>query len=65
MPQTLEHDLQAAERQSAQVRRVHLQHLEQLWAQQHQQLELEQQQWESVLQKLTSRFSSDRSVGPA
>lgn len=58
--QSLERDLREAERQSAQVRRVHLQHLERLWAQQDRRLKFLQQQWESSLQHLSSRFSSER-----
>ncbi|XP_041669383.1 dynein regulatory complex subunit 2 [Cheilinus undulatus] len=57
---TLAHDLQESERQSAQVRRAHLQQLEYLWAQQEQRLMFLQQQWESSLQKLRSSFTSDR-----
>ncbi len=60
--QNLERDLQDAERQSAQVRRVHLQHVERLWAQQDKRLKFVQQQWEGGLQHLISRFSSERSV---
>ncbi|XP_045918104.1 dynein regulatory complex subunit 2 [Micropterus dolomieu] len=56
----LERDLQEAERQSAQVRRIHLQHMEQLWAQQAKHLTFVQQQWEAGLQHLSSRFSSER-----
>uniref|UniRef100_UPI0037E9419F dynein regulatory complex subunit 2 n=1 Tax=Semicossyphus pulcher TaxID=241346 RepID=UPI0037E9419F len=56
----LEHDLQEAERQSAQVQRVHLQQVERLWAQQDKRLTFVQQQWESGLQQLSSRFNSDR-----
>lgn len=62
MLQNLERDLQEAERQSAQVRRVHLQHVERLWAQQDKRLMLVQQQWEGGLQHLSARFSSERSV---
>lgn len=58
--QSLERDLQEAERQSAQVRRVHLQHLERLWAQQEKRLQFLQQQWESSVQQLSSRFNSER-----
>ncbi|XP_026186413.1 dynein regulatory complex subunit 2 [Mastacembelus armatus] len=57
---TLEGDLQEAERQSAQVRRVHLQHLERLWAQQEKRLKFLLQQWENGLQHLSSRFSCER-----
>ncbi|XP_026195802.1 dynein regulatory complex subunit 2 [Anabas testudineus] len=57
---SLERDLQEAERQSAQVRRVHLQHLERLWAQQEKRLQFLQQQWESSVQQLSSRFNSER-----
>ncbi|XP_038584090.1 dynein regulatory complex subunit 2 isoform X2 [Micropterus salmoides] len=56
----LERDLQEAERQSAQVRRIHLQHMEQLWAQQAKHLTFVQQQWEAGLQHLSTRFSSER-----
>ncbi|XP_070834938.1 dynein regulatory complex subunit 2 [Chaetodon trifascialis] len=56
----LERDLQEAERQSAQVRRVHLQHVERLWTQQHRRLTFVQQQWENGLQHLSSRFSCER-----
>ncbi|XP_018531430.1 dynein regulatory complex subunit 2 [Lates calcarifer] len=56
----LERDLQEAERQSAQVRRVHLQHLERLWAQQDKRLMVLQQQWEDALHHLSSRFRSER-----
>lgn len=58
--QNVEHDLQEAERQLAQVQRVHLHSLESLWAQQDKQLMLLQQQWEKVLQHLTSRFNCER-----
>lgn len=58
--QSLERDLQEAERQSAQVRRVHLQHLERLWAQQDKRLKFLQQQWDMSLQHLSSSFSSER-----
>ncbi|XP_035529502.1 dynein regulatory complex subunit 2-like [Morone saxatilis] len=58
----LEHDLQEAELQSARVRRIHLQHLERLWAQQHKRLTFVQQQWEDSLQLLGSTFHSERSV---
>ncbi|XP_035529352.1 dynein regulatory complex subunit 2-like [Morone saxatilis] len=56
----LEHDLQEAELQSARVRRIHLQHLERLWAQQHKRLTFVQQQWEDSLQLLGSTFHSER-----
>ncbi|XP_073340412.1 dynein regulatory complex subunit 2 [Pagrus major] len=56
----LESDLQEAERQSAQVRRVHLQHLERLRAQQDKRLTFVQLQWENGLQHLSSMFSSER-----
>ncbi|CAJ1074871.1 dynein regulatory complex subunit 2 [Xyrichtys novacula] len=52
--------LQEAERHSARVRRVHLQHLDRLLVLQHRRLGLVQQQWEGGLQQLSSRFSSDR-----
>ncbi|XP_076604456.1 dynein regulatory complex subunit 2 [Chaetodon auriga] len=57
---SLERDLQEAECQSAQVRRVHLQHVERLWTQQHRRLMFVQQQWENGLQHLSSRFSCER-----
>ncbi|KAK9529376.1 hypothetical protein VZT92_013474 [Zoarces viviparus] len=57
---TLQHDLQGAELQWAQVRRVHLHQVERLRARQHQRLTLVQQQWETVLQKLSSSFISER-----
>lgn len=60
--QNLEGDLQEAERQSAQVRRIHLQHLERLRAQRDKRLMFVQQQWENGLQHLSSMFSSERSV---
>ncbi|TKS86118.1 Coiled-coil domain-containing protein 65 [Collichthys lucidus] len=56
----LERDLLDAERQSAQVRRVHLQHLERLWAQQDKRLMFLQQQWEDCMQHISFRFDSDR-----
>lgn len=58
--QNLERDLLDAERQSAQVRRVHLQHLERLWAQQDKRLMFLQQQWEDCMQHISFRFDSDR-----
>uniref|UniRef100_A0A8P4GGI3 Dynein regulatory complex subunit 2 n=1 Tax=Dicentrarchus labrax TaxID=13489 RepID=A0A8P4GGI3_DICLA len=58
----LEHDLQEAELQSARVRRIHLQHLERLWAQQDKRLTFVQQQWEDSLQLLSSTFHSERSA---
>lgn len=60
--QNLERDLQEAERQEAQVRRVHLQNLGRLRAQQDKRLTVLQQQWEEGLQHLTSRFNCERSV---
>ncbi|XP_075963305.1 dynein regulatory complex subunit 2 [Anarhichas minor] len=57
---TLQHDLQGAELQWAQVRRVHLHQVERLCARQHQRVTLVQQQWETVLQQLSSRFISER-----
>ncbi|KAI3367480.1 hypothetical protein L3Q82_026200, partial [Scortum barcoo] len=56
----LESDLQEAERQSARVRRIHLQHLERLWAQQDRRLALVQQQWEDDLKLLSSTLSAER-----
>ncbi|KAM8736727.1 dynein regulatory complex subunit 2 isoform 1-T4 [Acanthopagrus schlegelii] len=56
----LEGDLQEAERQAAQVRRLHLQHLERLRAQRDKRLMFVQQQWEDGLQHLSSMFSSER-----
>nr|XP_046269294.1 dynein regulatory complex subunit 2 isoform X2 [Scatophagus argus] len=56
----VERDLQEAERQSAQVRRIHLQHVERLWAQQDKRLMFVQQQWEDSLGHLTSVFSCER-----
>ncbi|TDG98532.1 hypothetical protein EPR50_G00201180 [Perca flavescens] len=56
----LERDLQEAERQSAHVRRVHLQQLELLRAQQDQRLVFVQQQWEDGLQQLGARFGLER-----
>ncbi|XP_078133613.1 dynein regulatory complex subunit 2-like [Sander vitreus] len=56
----LERDLQEAERQSAHVRRVHLQQLEHLRAQQDQRLTFVQQQWEDGLQQLGARFGLER-----
>ncbi|XP_035850348.1 dynein regulatory complex subunit 2 isoform X2 [Sander lucioperca] len=56
----LERDLQEAERQSAHVRRVHLQQLERLRAQQDQRLAFVQQQWEDGLQQLGARFGLER-----
>ncbi|XP_031733263.1 dynein regulatory complex subunit 2 [Anarrhichthys ocellatus] len=57
---TLQHDLQGAELQWAQVRRVHMHQVERLCARQHQRVTLVQQQWETVLQQLSSRFISER-----
>ncbi|CAK6980073.1 dynein regulatory complex subunit 2 [Scomber scombrus] len=57
---TLERDLQEAERQSARVRRVHLQQVERLRAQQDQQMLFLQQQWEQRLHHLCSTHSSER-----
>ncbi|KAF1375253.1 hypothetical protein PFLUV_G00237660 [Perca fluviatilis] len=56
----LERDLQEAERQSAHVRRVHLQQLERLRAQQDQRLAFVQQHWEDGLQQLGARFGLER-----
>ncbi|XP_044022644.1 dynein regulatory complex subunit 2 [Siniperca chuatsi] len=58
--QNLQRDLQEAERQSARVRRLHLQHMESLWAHQDKRLKFVQQHWEECLQHLSSRFSSER-----
>ena len=58
--QTLERDLQEAERQSARVRRVHLQQVERLRAQQDQQMLFLQQRWEQRLHHLCSTHSSER-----
>ncbi|KAL7380486.1 hypothetical protein ABVT39_018682 [Epinephelus coioides] len=59
--ENLEHDLQQAERQLAQARRVHQQHQERLVAQHHKQQEcFVQQQWDDCLQHLSSTFSSER-----
>nr|XP_033499331.1 dynein regulatory complex subunit 2 [Epinephelus lanceolatus] len=59
--ENLEHDLQQAERQLAQARRVHQQHQERLVAQHHKQQEcFVQQQWDDCLQHLSSMFSSER-----
>ncbi|XP_054469574.1 dynein regulatory complex subunit 2 [Anoplopoma fimbria] len=57
---TLDADLQEAERQSAQVRRIHLQQVERLWAGQLKRMALVQQRWEGGLQHLISGFSFDR-----
>ncbi|XP_068593357.1 dynein regulatory complex subunit 2 isoform X2 [Cebidichthys violaceus] len=57
---TLHRDLQGAELQWAQVRRVHLQQVERLCARQQQRVTMVQQQWERVLQQLSSRFISER-----
>nr|XP_020441991.1 coiled-coil domain-containing protein 65 [Monopterus albus]XP_020441992.1 coiled-coil domain-containing protein 65 [Monopterus albus]XP_020441993.1 coiled-coil domain-containing protein 65 [Monopterus albus]XP_020441994.1 coiled-coil domain-containing protein 65 [Monopterus albus] len=57
---TLERNLQEAERQAAQERRAHLQHVHRLSTQQEKQVTSVQQQWESGLQRLSSRFSSER-----
>ncbi|XP_035494745.2 dynein regulatory complex subunit 2 isoform X2 [Scophthalmus maximus] len=56
----LEGDLRDTERQSAQVRRVHLQHVERLWAQQEKRLTFLQEHWEKNLQHLSSGFHSER-----
>ncbi|XP_070698408.1 dynein regulatory complex subunit 2 [Pempheris klunzingeri] len=58
--ETLERDLREAERQSAQVRRVHLQHVERLWTLQNKRLTLVQQQWERGVEHLSFRFSRER-----
>ncbi|KAM8913949.1 dynein regulatory complex subunit 2 [Spinachia spinachia] len=57
---TLQRDLQEAELQWAQVRRIHLQQLERLRSLQHKRVELVQQQWENLLQELRSRFMAER-----
>ncbi|KAM7376453.1 hypothetical protein PAMP_006186 [Pampus punctatissimus] len=57
---TLERDLQEAERQSARVRRIHLEQVERLWAQQDKRMLFVQQQWERSLQNLCSTYSSER-----
>ncbi|XP_040915843.1 dynein regulatory complex subunit 2 [Toxotes jaculatrix] len=56
----LERALQEVERQSAQVRRVHLPHLESLRAQQDKQLMFQQRQWENGFEHLSSSFASER-----
>ncbi|XP_074516906.1 dynein regulatory complex subunit 2 [Sebastes fasciatus] len=56
----LERDLREAERQSAQVRRIHLQHVERLWDRQGKRLALVQRRWENGLQHLSSGFNSER-----
>ncbi|XP_035465945.2 dynein regulatory complex subunit 2-like [Scophthalmus maximus] len=56
----LERDLREAERQSAQVRRLHLQHIERLWAQQEKRLTVLQQHWEKNLQHLSAGLHTER-----
>ncbi|KAM9341597.1 dynein regulatory complex subunit 2 [Symphorus nematophorus] len=56
----LERDVLETERQAARGRRVHLQHLEHLQAQQQRRLMFVQQQWESGLQHISSKFISER-----
>ncbi|XP_042356641.1 uncharacterized protein LOC121953540 [Plectropomus leopardus] len=58
--QSLECDLQEAELQSAQVRRVHLQLVERLVAHQDKQLQFVQRQWEDALRHLSSSLTSTR-----
>lgn len=54
-----------AERQSAQVRRTHLQNLDRLWAQQQKRLTVLQTHWDKELGDLTTMFIHERSVRAA
>ncbi|KAK2892255.1 dynein regulatory complex subunit 2 [Channa argus] len=58
--ESLQLSLQETERQSAQACSVNLQHLERLWAQQEKQLTSLQRPWVDCVQRLSSRFSSER-----
>lgn len=60
--QTLVQELLEAELQSSQVRRGHLQKMEELRTQQETELELLQQLWDTNMEELISSFSRDRSV---
>nr|XP_057946149.1 dynein regulatory complex subunit 2-like [Doryrhamphus excisus] len=54
-------DLQEAERQSAQVRRRHLQHVERMRALQDERLEFVRRRWEQTLQHISDGFVAERS----
>lgn len=60
--QTLVGELSEAERQSAQVRKAHLQKMEELRTQQEEQLKLLQQLWDTNMQELITGFDRDRLV---
>lgn len=60
----LEVDIQKADQQAAEVRCIHVRNLKRLQEVQNKRLRILQEQWESGLQLLTSKFNSERSVGP-
>lgn len=59
----LEADIHKADQQAAEVRCVHVRNLKRLQTVQNKRLRILQQQWESGLQLLTSKFNSERSAG--
>lgn len=59
----LEVDIQKADQQAAEVRCIHVRNLKRLQEVQNKRLRILQQQWESGLQLLTSKFNSERSAG--
>lgn len=59
----LEADIQKADQQAAEVRRIHVRNLKRLQEVQNKRLRILQEQWESGLQLLTSKFNSERSAG--
>lgn len=59
----LEADIQKADQQAAEVRCIHVRNLKRLQEVQNKRLRILQQQWESGLQLLTSKFNSERSAG--
>lgn len=59
----LEADIHKADQQAAEVRCIHVRNLKRLQAVQNKRLRILQQQWESGLQLLTSKFNSERSAG--
>lgn len=59
----LEADIHKADQQAAEVRCIHVRNLKRLQEVQNKRLRILQQQWESGLQLLTSKFNSERSAG--
>lgn len=60
--QNLECGLLQKERQSAQVRRAHLQNVESLCALHDKRLNLVQEPWENCMEHISSKLNSQRSV---